>query len=272
MEKKNIDELRKNGIIKIPNFLDTHTLKKFKSFILKEKPAKGTSNSYISKSYRELTYKLLKLDLIKFQSHFFVLKFAKKKKLKNFSQLYFGKKSYLSMIDGYYNDQKKFDNKTIIPWHTDMAHGGQTDVSKIKEFPNPLDVSLKFFIYLSDVYKDNGCMSYVPSSHRITFQIRKGIYENKIDYSPYCNLSEIKSFLKIKKNYNYVAQNLDNSEDLDIFLNKVDNLDDLKGFDDYDYNMRAGDAIIFDEGIVHRGSRLLYTDRIVLRYIYRPYL
>lgn len=272
MENKNIDELRKNGIIKIPNFLDTYNLEKFKNFILKEKPCKGSSNSYISKSYKELMYKLLKLDLVKFQNHYSFFKFAIKMKLQNFSQTYFGKKSYLSMIDSYYNDQKKFDDKSIIPWHTDMAHGGQTDMNKIKEFPNPLDVSLKFFIYLSDVYKDNGCMSYIPSSHRITFQIRKGIHENKIDYSPYCNLSEIKSFLKIKKNYNYVAQNLDNGDDLDIFLNKIQNLDDLKSFDDYDYEMKAGDAIIFDEGIVHRGSRLLHSDRVVLRYIYRPYL
>ena len=45
MENKNIDELRKNGVIKIPNFLDTYNLKKFKNFILKEKPRKGSSKN-----------------------------------------------------------------------------------------------------------------------------------------------------------------------------------------------------------------------------------
>ena len=32
--------------------------------------------------------------------------------------------------------------------------------------------------------------------------------------------------------------------------------------------MSAGDAIIFDEGGVHKGSRTLRSERMVLRYLY----
>jgi hypothetical protein len=32
--------------------------------------------------------------------------------------------------------------------------------------------------------------------------------------------------------------------------------------------MSAGDAIIFDEGGVHKGSKTLYSERMVLRYLY----
>ena len=32
--------------------------------------------------------------------------------------------------------------------------------------------------------------------------------------------------------------------------------------------MNAGDAIIFNEGGVHRGSKTLYNKRMILRYMY----
>ena len=49
-------------------------------------------------------------------------------------------------------------------------------------------------------------------------------------------------------------------------------MDDLKRSDDYDHEMKVWDAIIFDEGIVHRGSSLIHSYRIAMRYIHRPYL
>ncbi len=36
----------------------------------------------------------------------------------------------------------------------------------------------------------------------------------------------------------------------------------------FDYSLSAGDAIIFDEGGVHKGSKSLKNERIVLRYLY----
>ena len=38
----------------------------------------------------------------------------------------------------------------------------------------------------------------------------------------------------------------------------------------FDYNMKAGDAIIFDENGMHKGSKTLGNERMVLRYFFRP--
>ena len=268
---KDFRDLKDDGIIKFPNFLPIEELDKFKNFISRVKPKKSSTESYISKSYRELFYKLLKFRFNKFYQHFKILSFSKQAQMLKISEKYFGKTSYLSMIDCYYSDRTNFNNKTIIPWHTDMAHSGECEVSKIKKFPHPDDISLKFFIYLTDVYTDNGCMSYIPGSQEITRLIRKGIYEKKIQYSPYHKISDIKNFLSIKENEKYIRSLL-KKNDLDIFLKKIDCLNDLTPSKEYDYEMKAGDAIIFDEGIVHRGSKLLFTDRIVLRYIFRPFV
>ena len=267
-----LSNLKINGIVKLPNFLSNNNLKIFKNYISKVKPKKSSPESYISKSNNELFYKLLKFEFNKFYKHFCILNFSKEMQMKSISEKYFEKKSYLSMIDGYWSDRNSFNNKTIIPWHTDMAHSGQADVSKIKHFPHPDDISLKFFIYLTDVYTDNGCMSYIPGSHEITRLIRKGIYEKKIEYSPYHKISEIKNFLNRAENEKYIRCLLNKENDLDNFLKKINQLDDLISSKEYDYKMNSGDAIIFDEGIIHRGSKLLYSDRMVLRYIYRPYI
>ena len=38
----------------------------------------------------------------------------------------------------------------------------------------------------------------------------------------------------------------------------------------YGYSAKAGSAIVFDEGGVHKGSRPRSKDRMVLRYLYSP--
>ena len=38
---------------------------------------------------------------------------------------------------------------------------------------------------------------------------------------------------------------------------------------EYDFNLKKGDALIFDEAGVHRGAETLKTDRLVLRFSYK---
>ena len=45
-------------------------------------------------------------------------------------------------------------------------------------------------------------------------------------------------------------------------------IDENKDTDKYDYSANPGDMIIFDEGGVHRGSKTLKNERVVLRYLY----
>ena len=47
------------------------------------------------------------------------------------------------------------------------------------------------------------------------------------------------------------------------------NLEDNK-HSNYDYEAKAGDAVIFNEGGIHRGSKPTINDRLVLRYFFKP--
>jgi len=197
------------------------------------------------------------------------MKICNSLKLKKFSDKYFEKKSYLTMVDGYFNSKDSHINDEIVSWHTDQAYGG-ANLNEIKEFVNPDNYTLKFFIYLTDVYKNNGCMSYIPGSHKITYLIRKGIFERKLDYKPYWSFLQIKEFISDEKNKSYILENLDDESMLNKFLKKLEMLEKNDEKYSFDYSMKSGDAIVFNEGIVHRGSRLMFSDRMVLRFHFRP--
>ena len=195
----NLDILKKDGLIKIPNFLSQKQNKDISSIILKYHPKKASKKSYFATNYKELFYKLLKLNFVNFFENLIILKICDSLELRKFSEKHFKKKTQLKMVDAYYNLKDNNKNKPIINWHTDQAYSG-ANLNQIREFVNPDDYTLKFFIYLTDVYKDNGCMSYIPGSHKITYLIRKGIFERKLDYKPYWSALQIKEFISEEKN------------------------------------------------------------------------
>ena len=53
------------------------------------------------------------------------------------------------------------------------------------------------------------------------------------------------------------------------FFKKIKFIDKKRDSSIYDYSMSAGDAIIFDEGGVHKGSKTSINERLVLRYMFR---
>ena len=55
------------------------------------------------------------------------------------------------------------------------------------------------------------------------------------------------------------------------FLKKSDFIINNNDTDLYDYSIKAGGAIIFDEGGSHRGSSPTLNDRIVLRYLFSKF-
>ena len=150
-----------------------------------------------------------------------------------------------------------------MPWHTDQAYSGKIDVSN---FNNPDGFFLKIFIYLTDVGPDDGCMSYVQGSHKIGYAIRKAIYEKKIYYQPYWSIKDFKQIITVNKKYfdNY----FEGTNVIDSFFNKTKDLEKDGNKKDYGYAAKAGSAIIFDEGGIHKGSRPQLNDRMVLRYLY----
>ena len=150
-----------------------------------------------------------------------------------------------------------------MPWHTDQAYEG--DEKNYSGYVNPDHAHIKFFIYLTEIGPDNGCMSYIPGSHKIGFVLREGIFKKKIKYENYYLLKDFRSI--VKKNMDYLTKQLDVNL-VNRFLKDTEfaakNIDTQK----FDYSLSAGDAIIFDEGGVHKGSKSLKNERIVLRYLY----
>ena len=260
---KDINNLRENGIIKIKNFLDEKELKEIRDITKSYSLPKNHPKSYCSTNIRLLLYKILKLNFKKFKQDIKILNLAKKKNLNFISNQIFGEKSYLKFIDIYHTP---ISNENLLPWHTDMAYQG--DEKNYEGFVNPDQDFLKFFIYLTDVGPDNGCTSYIPKSHKIAYAIRKGIFEKAIKYQPYFTLKEFRNFISKKENADFIKNFLNDNNIIDEFLKKTNFINQKEDTNDFDFSLKAGDAIIFDEGGFHKASKCLHSERLVLRYIY----
>jgi hypothetical protein len=258
-----IKELQSRGIVKIDNFLDEKEKEKVKEIIKFYSAPKGHKDSYFPISMKSLILKLLKLNFTKLKHSYYILNLSKKKKLNLISDKIFEKKSYLRFIDGYYS---MISDKDVLPWHTDQAYKG--DEKNISGFVHPDHAFLKFFIYLTDVGPDDGCMSYIPESHKIGYAIRKGIFEKKIEYESYWSLKDFRKIISNKKNINFFKNYFNDSNLIDEFLEKTNFIEKNEETKDFDYKMPAGGAIIFNEGGVHKGSKTLYNNRMVLRFLF----
>tara|TARA_B100000029_G_scaffold432747_2_gene445166 strand:- start:809 stop:1639 length:831 start_codon:yes stop_codon:yes gene_type:complete len=265
LDQNSINELKENGFIKITNFLNEDEFKSIKKICIKYCKQKHEDN-YFSRNTMSFLSKLVQFKYSRFLSDLKIFRIVNRKKLKDFSKAYFEKNVELSNIDGYIS---KMANRAILPWHTDRAYSDKNGDKKIEKFLHPDDCNLKIFVYLTDVSPGNGCMSYIPKTHKIGFLIRKGIYTKKLRYSPYWSLKQFRSFLEIKENFEYINDNLKEKNLIQNFLEISKNLDDTK-LSNFDYEAKQGDAVIFNEGGIHRGSTPTKNDRLVLRYFLKP--
>ena len=111
-------------------------------------------------------------------------------------------------------------------------------------------------------------MSYIPYSHKLGYAIRKGIFEGDLEYSPYFTLNEFRDFLSVKKNKQYVEGLYSDQNLIKNFLEKTKFIEENNDSKEFDYSLSPGDAIMFNEGGVHKGSKSLLNERLVLRYLY----
>ena len=258
------NEIRKNGIIKIKNFLSLDEIEKFSKIIKYYSAPKGHNDSFFITNTKLFIIKMLKFEINKIKHSYDLHKFKKRKKLDKIAENFFNTKVKTDYIDGYFS---KAGKKDIIPWHTDQAYSGnkKPDI----KFNHPDKFYLKFFIYLTNVSSNNGCMSYIPGSHKIGYQIRKGIYNQDIPYQPYWSL---KDFRKIVVKYSdYFSKNL-GKRIIENFLVKTNFDETGEESRKFDYDAEAGTMVIFDEGGVHRGSKPTLNDRMVIRYLFDPIL
>tara|TARA_B110000259_G_scaffold162373_1_gene187092 strand:- start:73 stop:870 length:798 start_codon:yes stop_codon:yes gene_type:complete len=256
------NEIKENGIIKIKNFLSPVELIKLSNIINFYKAPKGDIESIFLTNLKVLSIKLFKFKFRSLLHTYELAKFKKNKKLDQIAKDFFNKQVNSNYIDGYYS---KAGNKDILPWHTDQSYSGSK--TSDAKFYNPDNFYLKFFIYLTNVASNNGCMSYIPKTHKIAYEIRKGIYNKEISYQPYWSLKDFRNI--VKNNINFLHNKMD-SEIIENFLKNSEFEDSMNATNKYDYNATAGTMIIFDEGGIHRGSKPSLNDRMVIRYLIKP--
>jgi hypothetical protein len=264
MEITDIDlkNLTDKGFIIKRNILDEEEINIIKKIILKNRSGKGGVETYYPANNKQLAIKLLKLDIERFLSAVFFLKIKKKLELDKFASIFFGEPAKLLMLDGYHNPISEND---ILPWHSDQAYSGKLNVEKIN---SPDLFYIKFFFYLTNVSPNNGCTSYIPGSHKITYAVRSCLYEKKIEYQPFWSIKDLVNIIIKKENYNKIKQKLSSEYELTTFLTNAEKCISNNSYSNYDFYAEPGDCLIFNEGGVHKGSNPTKNERVVLRYLY----
>ena len=257
----NLDEFNDNGIVKVENFLDQEEILYLKNKLINlGYPKKGEKKSIVYYDKMRIFDKLKNFPTIKFYK-----KFASLKNMQLFANTALQHKTNLYYIDTYYSEK---NNNPVLDWHFDQAYSGRENINR-NELLNPNSAAIKFFIYLSDTYSDNGCLSYIKGSNKIAFILKKLIHEGQIDYKPYWTLEQFENTITKKENLFKLKKNINENLILN-FLDKIKKIKEAKNnFHDYDISCNQGDMLIFDEAGCHRGSKLLFSDRYVLRFLFK---
>ena len=257
----NIDEFNNNGIVKVENFINQKEISQLKNKLINlGNPKKGEKKSIIYYEKMRFFDQFKNFLIIKLYK-----KFASLKKMQVFANTALQHKTNLYYIDTYFSEK---NNNPVLDWHFDQAYSGRENINK-NELLDPNSSVIKFFIYLSDTFSDNGCLSYIKGSNKIAYFLKKLIYEGQIDYKPYWTLEQFENTIKIEKNLIKLKKYIDENLILN-FLKKVKKIkEEEKNFHDYDISCNQGDMIIFDESGCHRGSKLLFSDRYVLRFLFK---
>jgi hypothetical protein len=108
----------------------------------------------------------------------------------------------------------------------------------------------------------------VPGSHKILYHLKLGIFNGEIEYKPYWKLKDLRE-LVVGDYRNYLEKKI-NKEVINKFLDQTNFVNkDNHDTSDYDFILKKGDALIFDESGVHRGAESSKTNRLVLRFCYK---
>tara|TARA_B100001063_G_C16747212_1_gene548243 strand:- start:1165 stop:1983 length:819 start_codon:yes stop_codon:yes gene_type:complete len=260
-----VDEIKKkvkeDGIYVSENFLDENENESLKNNILENSYSKTENheNTYIS-NLKGFIKNFYKINLIRKSIRF--NKIAKKNNFKSITTQILDAKVELRTIDAYVS---KISKNPVIDWHVDQAYSGKLDV---KNFVHPDFASIKFFIYLTDVDTDNGCLGYIPSSNKVSYFLKKGIWNKEVNYSSYWKLADLRKKVMEKNTYSYLIKNF-NKNSIDKFIEDASFVEHNGDSKKFDLKLKKGSLIIFDESGVHRGSSPSKNDRVVCRFHYR---
>ena len=253
-------EVKDVGIAKKENWLEKKDQEKINNIIDELNCSKGDIRGIFSAELKSRVIEILKFKFKKTQQFFYFKNLSKTLGLNKIADKIFNAPSRLLRVDCYISSPS---NEPVLQWHLDNAYSGRTDV---KKFVHPQKNSIKFFFYLTDVGTENGCLGYIPYSHKIAFFLKEGIYLKLLNYTPYWKLGDFRKAILIEENYKYILSKI-NSNILEKFLanakTKITEKDSI-----FDHPVKAGGAVIFDEAGCHRGSKVSKTPRKVLRFFY----
>ena len=264
-----IEKIKRDGFYKAENFLDKNNLiiveKILNKRILKKNVSKGEVGTFFYRSRNKvfLLNKLLKLQILYFLDCLKLINLTKKLHLKPLADKILGTKTKLYSIDSYFSPKS---DEPVLDWHFDQSYSGKSDV---KKFYDPQDAALKFFVYLTPVDLDNGCLGYIPGSNKIAYHLKKGIFEGSLEYKPYWKLIDFRNVLKNPVYSSYIEKKI-GIDLIKKFMEDTKFVETPPYTTDKFYNkLDKGGAIIFDESGAHIGSKPSKHDRLVLRFVYK---
>lgn len=259
---KVIEKVQTDGCCVIENFLDIKDLKLMQETTKNYTSEKGNNLGKYAIGYKSLLIKFIKFDFKKIYDSILLNNFADKLNFREISNKILKCNTELTNIDTYFNN---VSSEPVLDWHCDLSNKHSFKRGKIV---NPEMVSIKFFFYLTNVYTNNGCLSYIPGSHTVVKELGRLIFSKEIDYEYYWSLNALTSLVKrndirkkLEKRLNYGV--------IEKFLNNSDKILIEKKNDVFDLQAKKGGLVIFDEYGVHRGSKILDEPRKVIRFFYR---
>ena len=261
---KIIDNVKNFGVTNYHNWLEDQDLKISRKIVEGINCAKGDYYGIFEEGKVKWIDLFLKLRFKKFKYHNYFYNLSNKLCLKKIADGIFNVETKLARADCYVSP---ISDEPVLDWHFDHAYSGSKNVN---QYVHPEDETIKFFFYLSDVSLDNGCLGYIPKSHIIAFALKRGIYEDKIKYTPYWTLSDFRKTILISDNYAYISKNVDPNI-LNEFLEKTEPSIFKSGLDlKYNFQpIKAGGATIFNDSGAHKGSKTQITERLVMRFFFR---
>ena len=252
----NYNDLQLKGFCLIKKFLDKKKVSKIISFFPK-KPSKELKIK-IPVKFTQFLIKLVKFEFKLFYIGIYLLNLKKKINMDDIISQMLSMKYKLVSMDLMYNPAC---TEPIKNWHTDQLHNF-----------NGRDKGIyKFFIYLTPVSSNNGCLAYLENSNNLSKIIAdlmsKNLLKKKIIYTldqyfNFVNKDQEKNIIKNHKEYkNY--NNLDQ-----VFLN-LKKIHQNPLTNEFDIQIDGpGDCLLFDEMGIHRGSSSK-QERYVLRFLYQ---
>ena len=261
---KILKEVQKNGISKCQEFLSKDNFETIEKILVNNKSIKSSKSSFFYKSKEKfLLKKLSNFEFKNFLDCIKLIKLSKFLKLNELSSEIRGKQTKLTSIDSYFSP---VSNNKVLDWHVDQAYSGNLEPEK---FLNPDHCAIKYFIYLTDVSSGNGCLGYIPGSHKILYFLKLGIFNKQIKYKPYWKLSDLRKIVLDSYYRNYLETKIE-TELIENFLEHTVFIGN-KPHDTakYDFVLKKSGTLIFDEAGVHRGAETLETNRLVIRFVYK---